>query len=79
MLIGSSGGAGCCVILEHAVLSRVLKADALDMSVCVVRFGWGGFQVRCRVVRKRVSPALVCAVLGCTLMIPVMAVKCEYV
>lgn len=35
MLIGSSGRAGCCVILEHAVLSRVLKADVLDMKVCV--------------------------------------------
>lgn len=35
MLIGSSCGAGCCVILEHAVLNRVLKADVLDMRVCV--------------------------------------------
>ena len=41
MLIGSSGGAGCCVILEHAVLSRVLKADVLDRRVCVLRWGGG--------------------------------------
>lgn len=26
---------GCCVILERAVLSRVLKADVLDVCVCV--------------------------------------------
>lgn len=44
MLIGSSGGVGCCVILERAVLSRVLKADVSDMSVCVEMegLGWGG-------------------------------------
>lgn len=35
---------GCCVILERAVLSRVLKADVSDMSVCVEMegLGWGG-------------------------------------
>lgn len=41
MLIGSSSGAGCCVILERAVLNRVLKADVLDTSVCVLRWGMG--------------------------------------
>lgn len=66
MLIGSSGGVGCCVILERAVLSRVLKADVSDMSVCVEMegLGWGGagrvaclgyFRVRCRVVEEHVS------------------------
>lgn len=35
MLIGSSGRAYCCVILEHAVLNRMLKADVLDTSLCV--------------------------------------------
>lgn len=34
MLIGSRGGAGFCVILEHAALSPVLKQDVLDTSVC---------------------------------------------
>lgn len=75
MLIGSSGGAGCCVFLEHAVLSRVLKADALDMSVCDEEGGY--FEVCCRVVKEHVSSALVCVVLGCVVMIPVMVVKCE--
>lgn len=35
MLIGSSSRAYCCVILEHAVLNRMLKADVLDTSLCV--------------------------------------------
>lgn len=42
MLIGSGGGAGSCVILECAVLSRVLKADVLDMRVRVEVGGGGG-------------------------------------
>lgn len=35
VLIGSSSSReGCCVILERAVLNRVLKADVFDVSVC---------------------------------------------
>lgn len=34
MLIGSSGGAGFCVILEHAALSPVLKQDVLGTRAC---------------------------------------------
>lgn len=33
MLTGSSSRVGCCVILQLAVLSRVLMADVFDTSV----------------------------------------------
>lgn len=68
MLIGSIGRAGCCVILARAVLSRVLKTDVLDNSVCVVRSGVGG---------SGMLGLFSSAVLVHVVMIPVVVAKCE--
>lgn len=78
MLIGSSGRAYCCVILEHAVLNRMLKADVLDTSLCELQGEWR-VRVYFRVHFQVVDEHLSCGgcVFGRAVMILVVVVKCE--